>query len=54
MDVQQEVWFALVGALVLAVLALAAFVALWRFKAGLIPVIAVCAVPGFVWRLVFY
>jgi len=32
-------WFALL-------LAIAAFTALWRFKAGIIPVIAACAAAG--------
>lgn len=37
----------------IAALSVASFVALWRFKAGLIPVIAVCAVLGLVYRLTF-
>ena len=35
----------------IAVLATAAFVALWRFRAGLIPVLASCAAIGFAWRM---
>jgi chromate transporter len=34
-----------------AVVAVAAFVALQRFKAGLIQVIAACALSGLVWRM---
>ncbi|MEO8616200.1 MAG: chromate transporter, partial [Luteolibacter sp.] len=36
-----------------AVVAVAAFVAMQRFKVGLIPVIATCAVLGLIWRLAF-
>lgn len=36
-----------------AVMAIAAFVAMQRFKIGLIPVIAACAVSGLIWRLAF-
>jgi chromate transporter len=35
-----------------AIVALAAFVAMLRFKAGLIPAIGVCAVLGLAWRTV--
>jgi chromate transporter len=34
-----------------AVIGVAAFLALWRFKAGVIPVIGACAFAGLAWRL---
>jgi hypothetical protein len=35
-----------------AILAITAFVAMHRFKIGLIPVIAACALIGFFWSFV--
>jgi hypothetical protein len=38
---------------VLAVLAAAAFLAVWRLRVGVIPVVVVCAAVGVVEQLVF-